>query len=248
MNLAIEWFRDKSVWPARELEPQQLVITQHSLSWPMTIDAIVPERPTYDPYWSSPSVGYRPGRLIAYIDGNHDDELDFTPIDANDFTDRIIAYASGTTINYYTTVDVFAQNVQVPNVGPTDMPIDQPLELLQRTDLAESCNLLADWEPYTAYESVFGGIPLDANQRGPWDFEAASDSPCPGNVAPAQTAEVSCDAGASQWHAQEVAQTSTFIAQTCGKVMRVCEGGDSTPSPCPCDATRYYCTQYEGGL
>ncbi|HEY6036296.1 MAG TPA: hypothetical protein VIV58_18595, partial [Kofleriaceae bacterium] len=229
-------------------EPQQLLITQYSLSWPMTIDAVLPQRPTYDPYYSSPSVGARRGRLVAYIDGNHNDQLDFTPIDADAFTDRLVGYTAGNEIHYYTTVDTFSQNVYVPNAGPTDVPVDQPLELLARAELAQSCNLLLDWEPYTAYVSVFGPIPLDPNERGPWDFEASSDAPCPSNAVPADTGEISCDAGPQQWHAMSVATTSAFIASTCGMVTRVCEGSLTAADPCPCDSTKYFCTQYEGGL
>jgi hypothetical protein len=253
VQLAIVWFRDRQVWPQRALEPQELLITQFSLTWPVSFEAILTDPPSYDPYYSAPTVGARPGRLVAYLDDNHNGRLDFTRIDASAFTDRIVGYATGNTIMHYSTVNVIAQQVYTPNVGPTDVDISTPITLPARASLRQSCHLLEDWQPHFAYASVFGGIPLDPNDpsEGPWDYEAASDAICPNNELPADTDVISCDAPPYQYHAEAIAQTSPFIAQTCGQVSRVCEiwhDDPNAPSLCPCDPSLYGCVDYEGGL
>lgn len=253
VNLAIVWMRDKDVWPARGIEMQQLLITKHSLSWPVTFEARMLERPTYDPYWSSPQVGFRYGWVVAYVDDNHNDTLDFTPIDSDHFTDRIVGFTLDDQIHYYTTVD---QLTQCTDIYGTDSDISTPLTLQAHAAPAESCHLLADWRPYFEYAHVFGGSgPGPDPGPGPWDWDAASDAPCPANLVPDGTSEISCDipAPAYQFHAMAFAQTSAFISQTCGMVERVCEGWRMDPNapgpwPCPCDSTKYYCTDSEGGL
>lgn len=244
VQLAIVWWRDRQVWPARALEPQELVITQFSLSWPVTFQAILKTPPTYDPFYSADTVGARPGRLVAYLDDNHNGKLDFTSIDANHFTDRLIGYTTGNTIMHYTTVGMITQQVYVSNVGNVDVDISAPITLLQRDSPRQSCHLLADWEPHFAYASVFGAIPLDPSEpgQGPWDYESAADAHCPNDALPADTSLVSCDG-----HAEAIADTSPFIAQTCGTVSRVCEVPWSEPL-CPCDGKPYGCVDYEGGL
>lgn len=128
------------------------------------------------------------------------------------------------------------------------------MTLDQRTDAQYSCNLLDGWEPYTAYARGFGGfLGSDDPQQGPWDWEATFDPPCPDNLLPPQTTEISCDSPEYQFHALESTTPSPFIAQTCGRISRVCEGWRHDPNtpgpwPCPCDSRKYYCTQYEGGL
>lgn len=246
VNLAIVWVRDKSVWPARGLETQQLLITKHSLSWPMTFEARILEAPTYDPYWSAPTVGFRWGWVVAYTDDNHNDKLDFTPVDADHFTDRIVGYTVDEQIHYYTTVDKLTQ---CTNFYGTDSDIGSPLTLQAHAEPVQSCHLLLDWRPYFEYAHVFGGsTPPPDPGPGPWDEDASNDANCPGNIVPDFTTEISCDAGPAQWHALATAQTSAFIASTCGDVVRVCEGYDGPAPPCPCDPMKYYCTEYEGGL
>lgn len=254
VRFAIVWWRDKQVWPERLLEPQQLVVAAHTLSWPMHVELALPARPSYDPYYSQPSVGARAGRLVAYLDDNHNGKLDFTPINATQFTDRIIGFNAGDLVDYYTTVDVFAVSQYEPNVGLVDHDIATPLTIYQRTAPQYGCNLLEGWQPYAAYARGFGGfLGSDDPAQGPWDWEASFDPPCPDNLVPALTTEISCDAPQYQFHALETATPSSFIAQTCGRVTRVCEGWRQDPNapgpwPCPCDSSKYYCTQYEGGL
>lgn len=246
VQLAIVWSRDRHVWPARELEPQELLIENHSLSWPLHMTALLTETPPYDPYWSAPTVGARPGLLVAYVDGNGNGKLDFTPVTADAFIDRLIAYRPDTRIIHYSTVNVVAQSVYVSNVGYQDIDLGAPITLLDRSQLSQSCNLLADWRPYSAYLAVFGGISIDPNDIsiGPWDSEAEGDSPCPNNMIPPLTTEIACDG-----HALEEATTSAFISQTCGSIIRVCQFLPyMEPGGCTCDSTKYYCTDYEGGL
>jgi hypothetical protein len=245
VQLAIMWFRDRRVWPARQLEAQELLIKSHTLSWPLHVEAVIEEMPTYDPFYSSPTVGARPGRLVAYVDDNDNGRLDFTPITASQFADRLIAYTPGTTINHYSTVDVLGQNVHVWN-SITEEDISTPITLFERDEPRQSCNLLEDWRPRDAYQRVFGGGPPDPNDPawGPWDMEAEGDSPCPGNTIPPLTTEVSCDG-----HALESTTPSAFIGTTCGSVIRVCQFTPwMEPGNCTCDSTKYYCTDYEGGL
>ena len=123
----------------------------------------------------------------------------------------------------------------------TDSDIASPLTLQAHADPADSCHLLEDWRPYFEYLHVFGG--------------SGCAAACPGNVVPAQTAEISCDipAPAYPFHALAIAQTSSFIAQTCGMVIRACEGWRTDPNapgpwPCPCDSSKYDCTDSEGQL
>jgi hypothetical protein len=256
VQLAIVWWRDRAVFPERELEPQELLIASHSLSWPMAIEAALTEPPTYDPYWSSPGVGTRPGMLVAYVDQNGNDQLDFTPVTASAFSDRIIAYAAGTRIIHYSTVNVVGQQVQERDIGIIERPIETPIVLPQRSELRRSCHMLEDYRPYFAYQEVFNGIALDPNDPslGPWDLESASDAPCPNGVVPPMATMLACGGEPSYgFHAKEVAQTSPFIASTCGQVMRICQVRRSDPNapgpwPCPCDPMKYACTDYEGGL
>ena len=256
VQVAIVWFRDRAVFPARQLEPQELLVVNHSLSWPLHIEAELTEPPPYDPFYSAPTVGSRPGMLVAYLDDNANGHLDFTPVTAGAFVDRLIAYRPDTRIVHYSTVDVIAQSVYVSNVGLQDVDVSTPITLLARAEPRQSCHLLADWRPYFAYQRVFGGIPIDQNEAsvGPWDYEAEGDSPCPGGVAPDDTDAVSCDeAPLYAFHAKAIAQTSSFISQTCGQVMRVCQvrrANPNAPGPwlCPCDPSLYTCVPYEGGL
>jgi hypothetical protein len=245
VQLAIMWFRDRRVWPERQLEPQELLIKSHSLSWPLHVEAVIEQMPTYDPFYSSPTVGARPGRLVAYVDGDNNGRLDFTSITADSFTDRLIAYTPGTTINHYSTVDVLAQNIHVQNMI-SEADISTPMTLLERDELPQSCNLLEDWRTRDAYWRVFRWPSADPNDIawGPWDYEAEGDSPCPGNMIPPLTTAVSCDG-----HALESTTPSAFIATTCGGIIRVCQFTPwMAPGNCTCDSTKYYCTDYEGGL
>lgn len=242
IQFALVWYRDKNVWPKRQLEAQELFVAGHSLSWPVHYDLAVTEKPTYDPYWSSAYVGFRWGTVVAYLDDNANGRLDWTPVTGSAFVDRIVGYNPMARYVYYSTVDVYSYNPE--NI--MDMDVATPVTLFDRSEPRESCNLLEDWEPYTAYRAVFGPIQIDPREpgHGPWDMEASTDAPCPGNMIPALTTEISCDG-----HALETAHASTFIAQTCGQVVRVCQFTPyMEPGNCTCDETKYYCTAYEGGL
>jgi hypothetical protein len=249
VRLAIAWWTNTGVWPARLIEPQELFITQHSLSWPLTIDALLTERPTYDPYWSADTVGVRPGRLIAYVDGNGNGKLDFTDITANAFTDRMLAYSIWNQVHYYTTVDSFSQQIDAWN-DHREVDAATPVELYDRSSPKESCHLLADWRTFEEYAQPLQGQYNDPNDphHGPWEGDVYLQIPCPGGTMPADTTAVSCDyvAPSYAYDAEATADASPFIMQTCGQPVRVCYVRREDPSapgpwPCPCDSTMYTC-------
>ena len=100
-----------------------------------------------------------------------------------------------------------------------------------------------------------GFVDPNEGDQGPWDGEVFPL--CHSHVPPAG-ATVACqpEFGPNtpvhqyQYFTSWSAPASTFVQETCGPVMRFCEGRRSDPNaggdwPCPCDPTKYRCVAYQ---
>lgn len=242
IRLAIVWDRgDKSLWPARLLEPQELFISSHTVVPPLRYQLGALQPPPYDAFFNSPSVGVRFGSLVAYLDRNANGRLDFTPVDAPDFVDRIVAFHPFLRAAYFTTVDVWSLRIGDTEWTDEDSDATTPVTLRPRSEPRHSCALLEDWETEDT------GI--DWTDPGPWDHEMWQNAPCPGNELPELACGVDCFGEHGFQALESIVAPSPFIAQTCGRLLRQCMSrGDARPPsyPCPCDpnVTSYLCEEF----
>ena len=184
------------------------------------------------------------GRIIAYHDLNHNQQLDFASITDTAFTDQVVAFDPDLVVTY-NEIDGDGSITLAEAGNPVST-----ITLYGSTAPSLTCSLL-DWIPRSEFEAGRHSFEHDLNV-GPWREEIIYylTATCPDNVPPPTTTNLSCDVPATVPHlfdASYTTQPSDFIANTCGPLMRVCQGSyaqNASPPPgwpCPCDPTKYTC-------
>lgn len=245
-------------WMATDLDPSQrpwvmqdVAIVHMSDTWPPEFELAITEPPPAGAvHWQ---LGYSQAKFVAYLDNNHNGKLDWTSIDAAAFNDEIIAYHPHLNLVYE---DNGGLKLITPDSNGELVDASTPIKLLERSTPRDSCHLL-DWTPRFAFEASRHSYPNpEEGDQGPWDNQAFPK--CVTNVPPAG-ASVACQpefgmpmypVNQYQYFTSWTTAPSAFIANTCGGVMRFCEGYRPDPSvggdwPCPCDSTKYSCVDYQ---
>jgi hypothetical protein len=185
--------------------------------------------------------GRASGRLLAYHDLNHNQQLDFTSVTGAAFTDELVAFDPDFKITY---------NDQIAGQATFDFGGSTTVTLYGDASPRLSCGLL-DWIPRAEFEAGRHLAGHDLNV-GPWREEILYNftAECPDAAPPAPTTGLLCDLPTEvpqQYTASFTTKPSDFVANTCGSVMRTCQRsypqGTPTPAgwPCPCDPAKYTC-------
>ncbi|HLL20775.1 MAG TPA: hypothetical protein VK427_01530 [Kofleriaceae bacterium] len=220
---------------------QNVEIVRAGTSWPLELELAITEPP---PAGAVNYGGYSQAKFVAYVDRDGNGQLDWTPVDAAAFTDEIVAYHPQLYLWFF---DDGALKLMMPGSSALVEP-STPVTLLDRSDLRSSCHLL-EWTPRFAFESQRHIHDASNRDQGPWVRE---DFPTCRFDVPPTGATVACQPGFDMfaYYTSWTTPTSTFIAETCGPVMRFCRGEQTDPPdggdwPCPCDPTKYRCVDYQ---
>jgi len=250
VRVGLAWFAEPGDPAQRPWVLQNVPIVSHSDSWPMEFELDITEPPP--PGAIHYQLGYSQAKFVAYRD-NGNGSLDWTPIAADAFIDSVVAYHPHLALWFF---DDGGLQLMLPDGGGALSPPDTPITLLERSDERSSCHLL-DWLPRFSFQaSRFSYPDPDEGDQGPWDvftFPA-----CPADALPPPGATVACEpsgtASQYQYYASwTTSEASAHVRDTCGPLMRVCEGRRADPQapgpwPCPCDPAVYTCVDYQLGI
>jgi hypothetical protein len=250
LRVAIVWIGDGHDSTKRPWVPQEVEVVSITPTWPAQFELAITDPPPAGAMHFQ--IGYSQARLVAYRDLNGNGQLDWTPVTADAFVDRVVAYNPGLVLWYF---DDGGLKLMLPGSGDLLDPTT-PITMLERSALRASCHLL-DWMPRSAFEAGKHSYPdPDEGDQGPWDHEGAVE--CPGGQPPADVTHLACDEtpgpGDYQFWASWTTQTSEFVSSVCGPVMRICWTNRPDPSvggpwPCPCDAqTQATCGRWQSDL
>lgn len=244
LRVALVWYGDGHDATRRPRVAQEVEVISMTHTWPIQFELAITELP---PPGVAVSAGSSRAWLVAYRDLNGNGQLDWTPVTANAFVDRIVAFHPQLVLFYF---DTLGLRLILP--GTTEL-VDPstPITMLDRTALRSSCELL-EWMPRFAFEEAKQSSPApDDGDLGP-----ASEAPvdCPGGQPPPETTHLAC--AGDPWFADReflaswTTETSELIASVCGPVMRTCWGYRPDPTvggpwPCPCSSqTQATCGQH----
>jgi hypothetical protein len=249
VRVALLWATNTDSWADKSIKhfvAQDVAVT--GVTWPAQFQLAITDLPPDNAI----EFGAAGGQVIAYRDLNHNGQLDFTPPDAEHFVDEVVAYDTGLVIWYFDPSTGFT-----PGFSTSQGSIDTPITLTEQP-LASSCHLL-EWE-LSSSDGPAG--------PGPWGPNAGVThmNYCPGSPVqltadgtgteltdhdghlPAETTELYCQSDDGFYEARWTPETtSAFVLETCGAVIRTCNGlrdGSATPPPawpCPCDPSLYTC-------
>ena len=249
IRVALAWFAADPDPSHRPWVTQDVEIKHMSNTWPPDFELAITEPPPAGAVHYE--LGYSQAKFVAYRDNDGNGQLDWTPADATQFNDEIIAYHPQLYLWFY---DDGGLKLMLPGSSEPSDPAT-PITLLERSDLRSSCHLL-EWTPRFAFEAQRHSYPNpEEGDQGPWDHQAFPR--CLSNVPP-DGARVACqpDFGSPipvhqyQYYTSWTTTPSSFVADTCGPVMHFCEGYRPDPSvggdwPCPCDPAKYTCVDYQ---
>lgn len=244
VHVALVWYATLDDASKRPWVSQELEILRIGTSWPAEFELLITEPPP--PGAIRYELGYSQAKFVAYHDKNGNGRLDWTPTTADAFVDEVVAYHPRLFLWFFTDGGL---KLMLPGSGDLVDPAT-PIQLLERADLRSSCHLL-EWLPRFSFESQRHSYDdPDQGDQGPFDSQGFTR--CPTDEPP-DGARVACQPGgpsAYQYYTSWSSETSAFVGTTCGPVIRTCEGRRADPQapgpwPCPCDAARYTCVDYQ---
>ena len=227
LRIAVVWISGRTADNFPRRIAQDAAFTR---TGPTAFEISITERPPAEILQHGPIDG----QVLAYHDLNHNHQLDFAKVTDTKFADELVAFDADLRIQY-NEIDGDGQIT----VKGQDTPA--PITLYGSTDPAMSCHLL-DWIPRGAFEASRQLLEHDLDV-GPWRHEIVDNFvPCNG-AEHTNTSAVSCDI-APAYDASWAAVPSTFIAEDCAELIRVCheDGSNVSSQPlCPCNATNHRC-------
>lgn len=247
IRVGLAWYADPAGDPtARPWVLQEVPIVSHSDAWPMEFELAITEPPPEGAVHYP--LGYSQAKFVAYRD-NGNGELDWTPIGADAFIDSVVAYHPHQYLWFF---DDGGLKLMMPGESELSPP-ETPITLLERSDERSSCHLL-EWTPRFSFEASRRSYSdPDEGDQGPWDTQGFPL--CPADVLPPAGATVACEptGGPSRYQyytSWPATDASAFVSETCGGLIRTCEGRRADPEaagpwPCPCDPNVYRCVDYQ---
>jgi hypothetical protein len=241
IRVALVWQADLGIERVGRLRVQDVPVSRN---WPAQFEIDVVDLPPSDAVRTDQSGHeHATASIVAYRDRNRNEELDFTPVDADGFVDELIAVHGDEALIYL--ADPRPSLVLYnPERGWADL--STPITLYGVEDPETNCHLL-EWLPRSMFTSV-RSVP---GTMAPWPIDPPLE--CPEALPPTATTEISCTLypNETRYVAAWSTQPSEFVQATCGAVMRACtrtlRADELQPRgwPCPCDpeqpAAQYVC-------
>jgi hypothetical protein len=238
IRVSLVWRVDRELAKLRRVVAQDVAVSE---TWPVqfTVDLVAP--PDEALLTSVSGARYALANVVAYRDRNHNERLDFTAIEADDFVDELVAIDGVLALAYHED-DPEKFVLHNGRRGVTE-PVSAPITLYPVEGTRTSCHLL-EWMPRFALDE-FTATPKPTD---PWQF----DEPlaCPEASPPPEARGLACyGADHATYVASWTREPSAFFQDTCGPVVRMCTGSrdPSQPPPegwpCPCDPAKHLCDQ-----